>query len=474
MGCAGSTAAPVEASPNDKGQAQSNSALQKKHTADHYQIVKTLGMGASCKVVVAKHKTNKNKYALKILNKGADAANADNEYLFMNEFKILRELRHKNIVEFVEAYEDDNTYNLVTVMCTGGELFDRVSEGSFSEKVASRLARSMLLAINHCHERDITHRDLKPENFVFETPDENSDMKLIDFGCAVKSNDDALVEDVAGSPYYVAPEVLHPTFRRTGKVWKAADMWSIGVIIFLLVHGFPPFNGESQKQIFAKIKEGRYKISREIPLSKEVKDLIKKLLVMKPDERLNASQALRHPWISDQAVAPDTPIPPKVVKSLGAFRAQCRLKKAVGRVLAKQMTDADKETLAQVFRQFDANGDGRLSGDEIAEMMKSIGRPESDAKELMEQFDDNNDGTLDQAEFNTMHQAGLVADEKAAKEAFSKFDIDGDGVVTVAEIEKMCQLSPDEAKKMIAEVDRNGDGKVDFAEWVAAMTARRT
>lgn len=438
---------------------------------DEYEVTKTLGVGASCQVLAVQKKGTQQKYAMKTIQKRGTPEAAENESLFRNEVKILQNLKHPNIIEYVESFEDANACYLITVFCSGGELFDKVSEGVFSERVASRLTRQMLLALQHCHERNISHRDLKPENFVFSDRSDDSPMKLIDFGCAIQVGDEDIVHDVAGSPYYVAPEVLQHNFKRTGRVWKAADMWSIGVIVFLLVHGYPPFNGEKQEQIFQKIKIGKYKFSKDIPLSDSVKDLINKLLVMKPEKRISASEALAHPWIAQAAqVAPDVPISAAVVQSLNQFRAQCRLKKAVARVLANRMTDEDKKQLELAFKKYDLNGDGRLGPDEIAAMMKSIGRNEADAKEFMQNVDENNDGVISRDEFAASIAMGKLSNQSDIEQTFKIFDKDGDGFVSAGEIEKVCNfLSPEAVKQLISDVDQNGDGKISFKEWVQAM-----
>jgi calcium-dependent protein kinase len=431
------------------------------------QVKKILGEGASCKVMAVKERSSSRYFAMKVLDKSEPY----NRTLFENETQILNTLRHENILELVDAYEDKRTYNLLTVLYQGGELFDRVKNGSFSEKVAARLSREMLRAVAYCHRHSIVHRDLKPENFVFESPAEDSAMKLIDFGCAKIVKDDDSVPDVAGSPYYCAPEVLSETFNRTGRVWKAADLWSVGVIIFLLVCGYPPFNGESQDQIFKKIKKGKYrfpKTEQGIALSDSVKELIDKLLRMEPAERLSAQQALEHPWISGD-VAPDTQL--AVVDSLMAFRNQCRLKKAVARVLANRITEDDKAALADVFRKFDANGDGQLGPDEIRKMMMHLGKNEGEAKEMFEVMDEDKSGAVSIEEFTTGAMMGRVgASEAEMKKAFEIFDLDGDGFVSMKEIERVCNwLSPEAVAGLVKEVDQNGDGKINFNEWIKAM-----
>lgn len=473
MGTCGSTA-----------KVQQGVIVTNKVTEDEFQIQKTLGMGASCKVVMAEYKKGKStkgkKVALKILNK-----TGENDILFGNEWRIMSSLNHPNIVKFIEAFEDKTTYNIVSDLCVGGELFDRVQGGSFSEKDASDLTKQMLVSLKHCHDRGVVHRDLKPENYVFANTQPSSPMQLIDFGCAVQAKDDGVIKDVAGSPYYVAPEVLVQTdlkgrpIIRTCKMWKGSDMWSIGVIIFLLVHGYPPFNGQEQDAIFRRIVRGKYRFSKEVQLSSEVKDLIKKLLVKDPFKRLTVDEALAHPWIASN-VAPRSALPSFVVNSLGVFRSQCRLKKAVARAMLKTMTEQDQNALEAAFNKYDLNGDGLLSPNEIVEMMKSIGRNAEDAKELMANIDENNDGYICKEEFATLQALEKLEsmDEAAQDEfyaqQFRKFDLDGDGEVTHKEIENVCtNMTKEAVQELISQVDKDNDGAISFHEWMDAMKDMR-
>lgn len=444
---------------------------KKLSTEEKYTVLKVLGEGASCKVVSVINRGSSQLAAMKIMDK----AESYNRVLFENETMILKSMKHPNILEFIESYEDKKTYHLVTVLCQGGELFDRVKNGSFSEKAASTLTRQMLQALSFCHEKNIVHRDLKPENFVFENSLEESPMKLIDFGCAKFVLDEEIVTDVAGSPYYAAPEVLSESFVRTGKVWKASDMWSVGVIVFLLVCGYPPFNSDTQEKIFRKIKKGKYRFPAAgelggVDLSESVKDLITKLLQMKPGDRLGAQEALKHPWVIGEA-APDTPLPAVVVEALSAFRSKCRLKKAVGRVLGHRMTEDDKASLQEVFKQFDANGDGQLGPQEISALMKHIGKSDAEAKDMLEQMDEDGDGGVSFGEFQNAAALAKLNNENEIKKSFDLFDLDHDGFVSHDEIEKVCQfLTQDQADSLIKEVDKNQDGKINFYEWLAAMT----
>jgi len=264
--------------------------------------------------------------------------------------------------------------------------------------------------------------------------------------------------------------VLSDYVKRTGQVWRASDMWSVGVIIFLFVCGYPPFNGDSQEKIFHHIKKGKFRFPTASTLSESVKDLVMKLLRRNPLERLTAAQVLEHPWVKGDT-ATDTPISEDVIKSLFNFRHNCRLKKAVARVMAHRMTDTDQTHLLEAFRKFDTNGDGHLGPSEITAMMKQIGMGHVDAKEWLAAVDEDHDGTVSPEEFATAAQLGkLGASAEDVKASFDLFDSDRDGFVTHKEIERLCTfLTPDAAKSMIDDVDANRDGKINFDEWLIAM-----
>eukprot|EP01006_Ploeotia_vitrea_P040312 TRINITY_DN66420_c2_g1_i2.p1 TRINITY_DN66420_c2_g1~~TRINITY_DN66420_c2_g1_i2.p1 ORF type:complete len:280 (-),score=183.30 TRINITY_DN66420_c2_g1_i2:81-920(-) len=266
----------------------------------------------------------------------------------------------------------------------------------------------------------------------------------------------------------------------TGKVWRAADMWSIGIIIYLLVHGRPPFMGKSFESICAAIKAGKYKFNKRYGLSEDLKDIVRKLLKKDPNKRLTVEQALKHPWVCGGAS--DDPLPPEVTEGLIQFRDQVRLKKAVAHLLSQRLTTDDREQLVKVFKKFDENGDGELSAEEVAKMLKHIGHSEDDAKEIMEELDENDDGVIDQDEFVKMAVMGKLGAEQRDNKgqvianasvdmAWKLLDKDQDGFITVQELEEKLNIDSEGAKELIKEVDANSDGKISFDEFLTAMTA---
>jgi len=197
--------------------------------------------------------------------------------------------------------------------------------------------------------------------------------------------------------------------------------------------------------------------------------LITRLLTMDPKQQLTVEKSLEHPWVTGKAQ--DIEIPASVIKSITTFQKQTKLRAAVGRVLKNEITEADKEGLAALFKQFDVNGDGKLSADEIAELMKSIGHSSEEAKSLLKMWDEDHDGVIDMDELKTGFAASQLGEQskQELQQAFKRFDVDGDGFVSAQEIEKMCSLDAKETKKLIAEVDKNGDGRISFQEWLDAM-----
>ena len=230
------------------------------------------------------------------------------------EVLLLREVSHPNIISLVDVYEDEKYIHLITELCKGGELFDRIiakmksNEGHFFERDAAVMIHSIIDAIRYCHdERQIVHRDLKPENLLFKTKADDSEIKIVDFGLSRHDNVGSCVDGVmktkVGTPYYVAPEVLNRKYT------KACDMWSIGVIVYILLCGYPPFYGENDKQIHNSIRIGQFDFPSPEwdDVSSSAKGLISKLLIKEPNMRLTAAEALQHPWLREHVIALDLP-----------------------------------------------------------------------------------------------------------------------------------------------------------------------
>jgi len=246
---------------------------------------KELGHGHYGVVRKCMHRESGKWYAIKSIRK----AKVSKIEVLKREIEILKEVKHPNIIELVEVFEDERYLHLITELCTGGELFDRIiaktqsSEGHFSEHDAAKLVRDILDAIRYCHdEKGIVHRDLKPENFLFLTEAEDAPVKIIDFG--LSRHDDAdlgIMQTKVGTPYYVAPEVLRREYT------NSCDIWSIGVITYILLCGYPPFYGDSDTQIFESVRVGKFDFPSPEwdDISRSAKDFVIALLKKDPMKR---------------------------------------------------------------------------------------------------------------------------------------------------------------------------------------------
>lgn len=225
------------------------------------------------------------------------------------EVQLLKEMNHDNIVHFVDAYEDAEYLHIVTDLFSGGELFHRVVEkrespsaGCFAEEAAARVLHQILTGVTYLHSHGIVHRDLKPENIMFHTREEDSTIKIIDFGSSRKHYQDSFepyMSTIVGTSYFLAPEVLRKKYD------KSCDLWSIGVIAFIMLCGYPPFNGENNKEVCDAIRRGKLNFQPKHwkGISKEAKDFIRRLLRANPRKRLTVDTAMSHPWIMRHNVA---------------------------------------------------------------------------------------------------------------------------------------------------------------------------
>ncbi|XP_043250333.1 calcium/calmodulin-dependent protein kinase I isoform X2 [Colletes latitarsis] len=265
---------------------------------DKYILKELLGTGAFSEVHLAESKEKPGQmYAVKITDKKALKGKEDS---LENEIKVLRRLSHPNIVQLLETFEDKHKVYLVMELVTGGELFDRIVEkGSYTEKDASGLIRQVLEAVHYMHEQGVVHRDLKPENLLYYSPDEDSKIMISDFGLS-KMEDSGIMATACGTPGYVAPEVLAQK-----PYGKAIDVWSIGVISYILLCGYPPFYDENDANLFAQIMKGEFEFDSPYwdDISDSAKDFIHKLMCVNVKERYTCTQALAHPWISGNAAS---------------------------------------------------------------------------------------------------------------------------------------------------------------------------
>ncbi|XP_009670470.2 calcium/calmodulin-dependent protein kinase type 1G isoform X2 [Struthio camelus] len=273
---------------------EDDSSSWKKQTSNirkNFIFMEALGSGAFSEVFLVKQRSTGKLFALKCIKKSPLTRDSSLE----NEIAVLKKIKHENIVTLEDIYESTTHFYLVMQLVSGGELFDRILErGVYTEKDASMVIHQVLTAVKYLHENGIVHRDLKPENLLYLTPEENSKIMITDFGLS-KMEQNGIMSTACGTPGYVAPEVL------TQKPYsKAVDCWSIGVITYILLCGYPPFYEETESKLFEKIKEGYYEFESPFwdDISESAKDFIRHLLEKNPNTRFTCEEALRHPWIN--------------------------------------------------------------------------------------------------------------------------------------------------------------------------------
>mmetsp|Transcript_800 Transcript_800/g.734 ORF Transcript_800/g.734 Transcript_800/m.734 type:complete len:332 (+) Transcript_800:23-1018(+) len=308
-----------------------------------YKVGRTLGEGAYGKVYSVTHRNTGMVRAMKSIKKSAVSRDAEDTLFY--EVSILRELDHPNIAKLYELYQDASNYYLISEFCSGGELFDKiVSLDNFTERIAADYIRQILSAIVYCHERKIVHRDLKPENLLLSSKDKDAYLKVIDFGTSRKFVDGQKMHEKLGTPYYVAPEVLKKNYD------EKCDVWSCGIILYILLCGYPPFNGEDDAQIIKAVQKGAFDFPEEEwgHVSNDAKKLIKRMLTVDPTKRPSAKEALNDSWVQKNATS--TNISTGAITNLAGFSAKNKLKQAILALIATQMTtEEDRKELKQTF-----------------------------------------------------------------------------------------------------------------------------
>ncbi|KAL3635642.1 Mitogen-activated protein kinase cpk1 [Castilleja foliolosa] len=390
------------------------------------------------------------------------------------EVQIMHHLTgHRNIVELREVFEDLNYVHLVMDLCAGGELFDRIiARGHYSERAAAALFRQIVTVVHACHTMGVMHRDLKPENFLFSGAEEDSPLRAIDFGLSVFFKPGDIFKDIVGSAYYVAPEVLRRNYS------AEADIWSAGVILYILLSGVPPFWGESNRAIFNAVLRAHLNfVSDPWPsISSSAKDLLKKMLQPDPKQRFTAVEVLNHPWMREGGDASDEPLDIAVLTRMKQFQAMNKLKKVALKVIAENLSEEEIIGLKEMFKSIDTDKSGTITFEELKAGLLNLGTilSESEVRQLMEAADVDGNGTIDYIEFitATMHINRMEREDRLYK-AFKYFDKDWSGYITIDELEHaLKEYNMGDAKtikEILAEVDTDRDGKINYDEFVAMM-----
>ncbi|KAK5811978.1 CDPK-related protein kinase [Gossypium arboreum] len=438
-----------------------------KNLGAKFELGKEVGRGHFGHTCWAKGKKGEVKgksVAVKIISK-AKMTSAISVEDVRREVKILKALSgHKNMIKFHDAFEDANNVYIVMELCEGGELLDRILSrgGRYTEGDAKNIIVQILSVVAFCHLQGVVHRDLKPENFLFTTRDEDAPMKIIDFGLSDFIRPDQRLNDIVGSAYYVAPEVLHRSYS------VEADMWSIGVITYILLCGSRPFWARTESGIFRSVlrADPNFDDSPWPSVSLEAKDFVKRLLNKDHRKRMTAAQALAHPWLQDNnRVVPLDILIYKLVKS---YIRATPFRRAAQKALSKALPDDALQYLTAQFRLLEPK-DGCVS---LSNFKTALMKSRTDAMQESRVFDIINVmeplyyKKMDFEEFcaaaiSTYQLEASEEWESIASTAFEYFEQDGNKVISVEELALELNLGPS-AHSLLKDWIRVSDGKLSF------------
>jgi len=440
---------------------------------------KEIGHGHYGVVRKCMHRQTKEWYAIKSIRK----SKVGKIGVLKREIAILKEVRHPNIIRLIEVHEDQKYLHLITELCTGGELFDRIiaktqsSEGHFSENDAAGIIRCILDAIAYCHNVNVVHRDLKPENFLFKTEAEDADIKIIDFGLSRHDDQNfGVMKTKVGTPYYVAPEVLNRQYT------KSCDIWSIGVITYILLCGYPPFYGDNDNQIFDSVRAGRFDFPSPDwdTISSAAKDFICSLLRKEPSKRLSASEALRHKWILEQTQHSSKWRSSSVQYKSGRsvtfknFVSMQKLKKAALGYIANNLSKAEVENLEGIFRKIDRSGNGIVTLKEVDDALENCNFPsdlQAELRRLREDLSLSGGSTINWRDFSAaMMDKSLARQEDKIRMAFEHFkkSTADDKCLQISDLVDIFGGEA-QAREIMGEMGYGKDGRISYEEFHKMM-----
>ncbi|KAL1206893.1 Calcium-dependent protein kinase 14 [Cardamine amara subsp. amara] len=391
------------------------------------------------------------------------------------EVEIMRHMsEHPNIVTLKETYEDDKAVHLVMEFCEGGELFDRiVARGHYTERAAASVIKTIIEIVQMCHKHGVMHRDLKPENFLFANKKESANLKAIDFGLSVFFKPGERFNEIVGSPYYMAPEVLKRSYG------PEIDIWSAGVILYILLCGVPPFWAETEHGVAKAILRSVIDFRRDPwpKVSRNAKDLIKKMLHPDPRRRLTAQQVLDHPWIQNGKNAPNVSLGETVRARLKQFSVMNKLKKRALRVIAEHLSAEEASGIIERFQVMDTSNRGKITIEELKIGLKKLGIcvPQDDVQILMDAGDVDKDGYLDVNEFVAISvHIRKIGNDEHLKQAFTYFDQNNSGYIEIEELrdalaDEFNTTSEEVVEAIIFDVDTNKDGRISYEEFATMM-----
>eukprot|EP00927_Polykrikos_kofoidii_P043652 TRINITY_DN37722_c0_g1_i1.p1 TRINITY_DN37722_c0_g1~~TRINITY_DN37722_c0_g1_i1.p1 ORF type:complete len:662 (-),score=116.03 TRINITY_DN37722_c0_g1_i1:39-1958(-) len=397
------------------------------------------------------------------------------------EARTFLHMDHPHVARLIRVSNSSDHIEMVMEYCSGGSLSGRMAQvGKFSDSDAAHTIYQILSAVNYCHKHTagkVVHRDLKPANFVYANEEPNAPLKLIDFGLSTIMLDGVdRVKGFAGTLHYMAPEVFF-----SEDYDESCDLWSIGVIAFTLVYGFFPFDGTTESSVVKNLEQAE--IDWTVPqgrspgtASKEADNFILALLVREPSQRPTAEEAMQHPWLNKDTLAPAM-VHRSVLERVRRFASENSVRRAVATFMVYHL-DCDEEGLVKLaneqFQVLDVDNDGTISEEELCDAMRQgLFLKEEEARWVFDQIDVDGNKKITRCEFVSavMGEDMLCRSKDDTFAAFQKFDINKDGKIGIRELEAV--LGPEfcgrPTRNIISEFDVNGDKSIDFEEFREAL-----
>lgn len=439
---------------------------------DHYDVCDVAlgsGLNGVVRLAHAKGAENSPDFAVKSLKiKDVDPVQLAN---FQSEVNVFLGMDHPHVARLFDVYETEDRLYLVMECLEGGELFERVinsDKRQFKESDAAEAVRQMLLAINYLHSHGIVHRDLKLENFLYDFKI-GDHLKLIDFGFSKVWDQNSKMQATCGTLSYVAPEVLTKSYT------SQCDLWSLGVISFILLSGYMPFAGDEKTQI-QKILKGKYTLKPEkwCTISCEARSFVEALLRVNPRERLTAEGALAHPWIEKRFEMVTKEVDESIVDSLRAFGQASRFRRCCLEMMAWSLSNKERAEVREYFVSMDTSKQGTITLGELKQVM--VGKfdiPEGETKRVFEALDSNRDETIHYSDFlAAMVSTRIKLHSDLLRSAFRKFDLDNSGFITPENLRGILGETVDgeNVECLMKEADLLNDGRISYPEFVAYLS----
>lgn len=447
---------------------------------DLFDFKENLAIGKTGEIVLVSKRETDVLYALKMMDLRFN-------WLFTKQLKMMRRLESPHVVRFEGAYEDSGRQKQFICMeyLAGKTLLQSISERkSYTEGVASRVAKQMLQAVKYLHDKQIIHRDIRLENFMFLTQNSTAGLKLLEFGMAMDALPDEEYVYSSGTPYYMAPEIIRNEAPRSGTTCMKGDMWALGVCFFILLSGRPPFRGNGKNELFNNVlfqKKLNFQMSG---ISQDAKDMVFALLNRSPDERPTVDQALGNPWIVTggkdvKEITHDT------IAALRSLNFRNSIQQALERVAIRSVDEHEEKHIKQLFDRFDRNKDGYIGYNECVATLELdlMYREEAKriAKEMIENSDYNKDNKISYDEFKrSIAIHSLTTNDAKIHAMFSVLDDNKDGYISLQQLIQCLHNEGVHDPKAVENIirlferaDKNGDGRLEFADFLQILSVKQ-